>query len=326
MGDARTSLAIFFAGRAGAPHRVRQRRNLLLAQAATRPREIAIRTILGAGRRRLVRQLLTESLVLALAGGAGGILVAAWILNIFRGTLPEAVPRLNAIGLDGWVVAFVAAISLLTGLTFGLAPACRTANADLNSALAGASRVGRGSRRAPRALVTGGRWRWCSSSAPVCFEGFVTLRTPARLQSERCADRERHAARLATAVQARGPAPPGAFAGAAGPTGRPATSLGRRNEDARASRLAVGGAYFKAMGIRDGCSARIPAGAGRVASSANRWLTVWPGRVSRPPLPWGEPDVRHVADVKQDGLRQGRSGRHTSVRTGQRRRRWPSAR
>jgi predicted permease len=183
VGDVRTSLMIFFAA-VGLVLLIACANvaNFLLAQAATRPREIAIRTILGAGRRRLVRQLLTESLVLAIAGGAAGILVAAWILSIFRGTLPEAVPRLNAIGIDGWVLAFVAIVSILTGLAFGLAPAWRTAKADLNTALkAGGTR---GSGGADRGRIRGVLVIAEVSLALVLLIGaglllksFVTLRT-----------------------------------------------------------------------------------------------------------------------------------------------------
>ena len=173
VGDVRTSLTIFLAA-VGLVLLIACANvaNLLLAQAATRPRQIAIRTILGAGRQRLVRQLLTESLVLAIAGGTAGVLVAAWILNVFRGTLPEAVPRLNAISIDGWVLAFVAAISILTGLTFGLAPVWRTAKADLNSALkAGASRASGGANAAGSAARWSSRrsrWRSSCSSAQDC--------------------------------------------------------------------------------------------------------------------------------------------------------------
>ena len=78
-----------------------------------------------------MRQLLTESLLLAIAGGLGGLALTAWILAVFRGTLPEAVPRLNAIAVDWSVAAFVASISIGAGLLFGLAPAWRSASPDL---------------------------------------------------------------------------------------------------------------------------------------------------------------------------------------------------
>ena len=148
VGDAASSLAIFFAA-VGLVLLIACANvaSLLLAQAAARPQEMAIRTILGAGRRRLIRQLLTESLLLAVAGGIGGLLLAAGILAIFRGTLPEAIPRLNAIAIDPVVVGFVAALSIGAGLLFGLAPAIRTSHGDLSPALrAGVTRRAAGAR------------------------------------------------------------------------------------------------------------------------------------------------------------------------------------
>jgi putative ABC transport system permease protein len=157
VGDVRTSLAIFLAA-VGLVLLIACANvaNLLLAQAATRPREMAIRTILGAGRARLVRQLLTESLLLAVAGGLAGLLLTAWILTLFRGTLPEAVPRLNAIAVDRSVVAFVACLSIATGVLFGLVPALRSAKPDLHAALKAGTARGAGGpqgRRVRGALV-----------------------------------------------------------------------------------------------------------------------------------------------------------------------------
>src|SRR5205085_9732186 len=109
VGDVRTALTIFLAA-VGLVLLIACANvaNLLLAQAATRPREMAIRTILGAGRKRLVRQLLTESLLLAVVGGFAGLLLTGWLLTLFRDVLPEAVPRFNAIDVDWSIVAFVA--------------------------------------------------------------------------------------------------------------------------------------------------------------------------------------------------------------------------
>src|SRR5215813_13188353 len=99
--------------------------NLVLAQGIAREREIAIRMALGAGRMRLIRQLLTESSLLALLGEAVGLLVAMWGISALRSLSPANIPNLDRVAIDGEVLAFATVLSLLTVLLFGLAPAFR---------------------------------------------------------------------------------------------------------------------------------------------------------------------------------------------------------
>jgi len=109
--------------------------NLLLARAETRQKEIAIRTALGATRGRIARQLLTESLLLAVAGGAVGLLLATWGVDALAGSLPDDLPRVKEIGIDRAVLGFTGALSVLTGLIFGIIPALTRAKPALNETL-----------------------------------------------------------------------------------------------------------------------------------------------------------------------------------------------
>ncbi|HEV8042847.1 MAG TPA: ABC transporter permease [Bryobacteraceae bacterium] len=121
--------------------------NLLLAKAAGRRREVAIRTALGAGRLRLARQLLTESMLLGLLGGAAGLLIAYWLTQLMIQLSPGDVPRLAEAHLNLPVLAFTLAISILTGVLFGLAPALQVSKADLNTDLKEGSRGAAAFRR-----------------------------------------------------------------------------------------------------------------------------------------------------------------------------------
>jgi predicted permease len=120
--------------------------NLLLARSAARAREFAIRVALGATRRRIVRQLLTESILLSAAGCALGLLFAAWATKAALAVIPETVPRTNEIGIDGRVLFFTFAISILVGIAFGAAPALKTSQPDLHRSLKEGGRGSDGTR------------------------------------------------------------------------------------------------------------------------------------------------------------------------------------
>jgi predicted permease len=126
--------------------------NLLMVRSASRAREFAVRAALGAGRSRIIRQLLTESTLLSVAGGGLGLLLAAWATKFAIQRLPGELPRASEIGLDWKVFAFTAAITLLCGILFGLAPALRVSRPDLRESL---KEGGRGTVGAKQGLREG---------------------------------------------------------------------------------------------------------------------------------------------------------------------------
>jgi putative ABC transport system permease protein len=248
--------------------------SLLLAHAATRPREMAIRATLGAGRLRIARQLLTESVVLALAGGLLGILVAAWLVATLAPAAPEAIPRLDMTVIDRRVLAFALGTSLATGLLFGCAPLWRVLTGDLILALkVGTTRVARD--RVRQALVVGeiALALVLLIGAGLLFQSFVRLRTVALgfdpastlvasiTLPEATYPTATEARRLYERALARVSALPGVEA--AGVTSAlPLNRAGARIQGDLtvegeagerpgrwASKLAVGGDYFRAMGI-----------------------------------------------------------------------------
>jgi putative ABC transport system permease protein len=131
--------------------------NLLLARGAGRRVEMALRSALGAGRWRIVRQLLAESVVLSMAGGVAGVVLAMWGVRALSTVLPHDLPRSEGVGINAFVLLFSVLVSILTGLVFGVAPAVYASTPDLSAFLKDAGRDGRttgGRRRFRGALVT----------------------------------------------------------------------------------------------------------------------------------------------------------------------------
>lgn len=121
--------------------------NLLLARATAREREIAVRAAMGAGRGRILRQLLTESLLLAGISSLAGILLAQWAIDALGALGPEQLPRLQAVGIDGRILLFTLGLTMLAGILFGLAPALQAGQVNLNELLKEGGRGGSSSRQ-----------------------------------------------------------------------------------------------------------------------------------------------------------------------------------
>src|SRR2546427_495820 len=132
--------------------------NLTLARAGARGRELAIRSALGAGRGRVVRQLLTESVVLACVGGALGVIAAYWGIALLKRAAPSVLPRLEQVHVDGWVLVFAIGVTSLTAIAAGLLPAIRGARPNLTDAFkqsTGGAGIARERQRLRAVLVTG---------------------------------------------------------------------------------------------------------------------------------------------------------------------------
>ncbi len=182
--------------------------SLLLARNTVRQREIAIRTALGAGRSRLIRQLLTESLVLALAGGAAGVLLANGGVELLKQLGPQSLPRLDEVSLNGVVLAFTFVMAIFTGVLFGLGPAMKASRRDLTQSLkeGGASGDSRSKHRAHDVLVVAEvalslivliasglllNSFWRLMRAPLGFDPASVLTTEVSLVSPRYDDEQR---------------------------------------------------------------------------------------------------------------------------------------
>src|SRR3954465_4343207 len=121
--------------------------NLLLARGAARQKEIAIRAAMGASRIRVLRQMLTESILLSAIGGAAGVLLCLWLTDLLMSMLPEGAPRIEQVGIDYRVLTFALGVSALTGILFGIVPALQASKLEVTSALKEGGRSGEGHRR-----------------------------------------------------------------------------------------------------------------------------------------------------------------------------------
>jgi putative ABC transport system permease protein len=121
--------------------------NLLLARGAARQKEFAVRAAMGASRGRVVRQMLTESILLSAIGGVAGLLLSIWLTDVLLSIVPEGAPRMDQVGIDYRVLSFAFGMSALTGILFGLVPALQASKLDVSTSLKEGGRTGEGHRR-----------------------------------------------------------------------------------------------------------------------------------------------------------------------------------
>ena len=154
--------------------------NLQLARASGRHREMAVRSSLGAGRLRLIRQMITESILLSLAEAAAGVLAAAWCLHMLEAVKTLPIPRANPIQIDGTVLLFAVGISVLAGILFGLAPAFQNSGQGLNEELKAGAQSVLNAARGRRVLRDGlvGLARRTRSRRDFADAGFAGWRGP----------------------------------------------------------------------------------------------------------------------------------------------------
>src|SRR3954447_22877097 len=157
--------------------------NLLLARSAARQKEIAIRAAMGASRTRVLRQMLTESILLSAIGGIAGLLLRAWLTNALMSMLPEGAPRLDQVGIDYRVLAFVLGVTAVTGILFGIVPALQASKLDVTSALKEGGRGTEGHRRtSARSLLLIGE---VALSLMLLIGAGLLIKSFLRLQEER---------------------------------------------------------------------------------------------------------------------------------------------
>jgi putative ABC transport system permease protein len=245
--------------------------NLLLARATARRKEIAIRASVGAGRARVIRQFLTESLVLALLGGAAGLLLARGAIGILLRLWPNAVPRLAEATIDGWVLAFTIAISAGAGFLFGTVPAIALWKSNLHDTLKDGARSSASSSglRIRRLLVAGElalaivlltgaglmlKSFWRMNARPQGFAPERVLVTKVRASAQRYSGRPTQTAYLRELVQRLESAPQIEAAGVsfsflyANAPAFPSDSLPNQNHVVRVNAASSG--FLKAVGIR----------------------------------------------------------------------------